>query len=472
MRRHFVSVLLLVPFAVLALSIPAARSQARQPAQEAKQALRLPKIIGSHMVLQRDTELPIWGWAAPGDKVAVRFAGSEAAATADGAGKWMVRLPAMKAGGPHKLTVTGGKSGKIELEDILIGEVWLCSGQSNMAWRVGRADNSKAEIAAANHPRIRLFDVQKVQKPKVADDVGGRWQVCTPKSVEPFSAVAYFFGLKIQEALGVPVGLINASVGGSPIQPWTAAKGYELVEEFAEGKLDKPPQGGMYNGMIAPIVPLPIRGALWYQGESNVKEGWAYNARMKALIAGWRAAWGRGDFPFYFVQLAPYAYYPVGMLPPFWEAQTATLTVPNTGMAVITDLVTNLKDIHPPAKRPVGERLALWALAGAYGRKGVVFSGPMYKSMTVKGGKIIIEFDHVGGGLASRDGKELTHFQIAGADKKFFPAKAVIVGGTVEVSSEKVTQPAAVRFAWENTAQPNLVNKEHLPACPFRTDRW
>ncbi|MHC4983161.1 MAG: sialate O-acetylesterase [Planctomycetota bacterium] len=457
--------------AVAAEDTSPASQQSRKTSEPQGQELRLPNVIASHMVLQRDVEVPIWGWADAGEKVTVVLGEHESTATAGPDGKWMVRLPAMSAGGPHKITVSAA-SRSIELEDVLVGEVWLCSGQSNMVWRLGRTDNGKAEIAAADWPRVRLFNVQRVARAEEAEDVGGSWKVCTPESIVPFSAVGYFFGRKIHEELDVPVGLINSSVGGALIQPWTPAEGYALVEEFAEGKIETPGQGGMYNGMIAPLVPLRIRGVIWYQGESNVKDGWIYYARMKALIAGWRKVWGQGDFPFYFVQLTPYAWYPVGMLPPFREAQAATLGVANTGMVVTTDLVKDLKKIHPSNKRDVGERLALWALAKSYGRDELVYSGPLYKSMTVKGNKIIVEFDHVGGGLASRDGKGLTHFEIAGEDKKFVPAKAVIVERTIEVSSEKVSQPVAARFAWSNTAQPNLINEEGLPGAPFRTDRW
>jgi len=459
---------------------------AEDAGQAAKTALRLPKVIGSGMVLQREMEVPIWGWAAPLQKVtvrlvpsepgspqAVKLTGSEQTATADANGKWMVKLPAMKAGGPHKMTITAaGKAETIELTDILVGEVWVCSGQSNMEWAVSNSYHSKTEIPAANYPQIRLFHVPKVAQAQPADDVNASWKACTPQTVPGFSAVGYFFGREIHKELKVPVGLINASWGGSAIQPWTPAEGYALVPAFVEGKIKNTGEPGMYNGMIHPLIPFAVRGALWYQGESNMGGAPTYCERMKALILGWRKVWGQGEFPFYFVQLAPFAGHRGDLLPIMWEQQTETLGVPNTGMAVITDLVDNVHDIHPKNKVDVGKRLALWAMAKTYGRKDLVYSGPLYKSMSVRGNKIIISFDHVGGGLVSRDGKPLTWFTIAGKDRTFVEAKAEIVGNTVEVSSDKVGEPAAVRFGWGNIPLPNLMNKEGLPASPFRTDRW
>ncbi len=252
------------------------------------------------------------------------------------------------------------------------------------------------------------------------------------------------------------MGLINSSWGGSPIEPWTVA----------EGK-----GGGMYNAMIAPLKPFAIRGAIWYQGESNMANGLNYYDKMKALIEGWRQVWGQ-DFPFYFVEIAPWSGYAPGGLPLLWEGQVASLKIPSTGMAVTTDLVDNIQDIHPKNKFDVGNRLALWALAKDYGKKGLVYSGPLYKSMKVEGDKLRLTFAHVGGGLKSRDGKPLSEFQVAGADGKFVPAEAVIDGDTVIVEAKGVTAPTQARFGWRNTANPNLVNKEGLPASPFQTKNW
>jgi sialate O-acetylesterase len=356
-----------------------------------------------------------------------------------------------------------------------------------------------------------------------ASDVDAYWQECTPDTIPGFSAVAYFFGRELHQQLDVPVGLINTSWGGTRIEPWTPPEGFKAVaavadlpQEYASREAaytkaaaaalekiqdwlpaaEKAAKAGddipappawpagpgpantlpsrLYNAMVHPLVPFSIRGAIWYQGESNLADGMLYHEKMKALIAGWRAVWHEGDFPFLFVQLATFNYGPrtdTTALPRLWEAQSATLAVPNTGMAVVND-ISNVKDIHPKNKQDVGKRLALWALAKTYGQEGLVYSGPAYKSMQVEDGKVRLTFDHVGGGLTSRDGKPLSDFTIAGADKKFAPARAEIEGNTVVVSSPEVKQPAAVRFAWTQTAEPNLSNKEGLPTSSFRTDRW
>jgi sialate O-acetylesterase len=466
-----------VPVFVIIASSIAHAADKPAAAQAGQQQLRLPKVIGSHMVLQRDIELPIWGWAQPQQKVTVRLGENEKTTTAGADGKWMVRLSPMKAGGPHKMTVSseappGAQAATIELEDILVGEVWVCSGQSNMEWSLAGSKDSKSEIPAADYPKIRLFHVPKVSGGEPAADVNAAWKACTPETVPGFSGVAYFFGREIHKEMNVPVGLINASWGGSAIQPWTPAAGYELVKGLAGESSGRKGDSTMFNGMIHPLVPFAIRGALWYQGESNVAGAPAYCDRMKALIGGWRKVWQQGDFPFYYVQLAPYGRYKADVLPAMWEAQTAAMEIPNTGMVVITDLVDNVMDIHPRNKKDVGERLALWAMAKVHGCKDLVYSGPLYKSMSAKGGKVVVEFDHAGGGLTSSDSKPLTWFTIAGKDRRFVEAKAEIVGQTIEVSSDKVPEPVAVRFGWSNVAQPNLVNKEGLPASPFRTDRW
>lgn len=435
----------------------------------------LPKVLSSHMVLQRERPVTIWGWADPREAVTVKLDGATATVKADARGNWKVVLPAVKADGKaHAVTITG--KNKIELDDILIGDVWIGSGQSNMEFALGGSTGAKEAIAAADCPQIRLLHVAKVQAKEPTKDIvvfagprarnqpapppatGPAWKVCTPKTVPSFSAVLYYFGQRLQKETGVPMGLINSSWGGSPIEPWTVVGG--------KG-------GGMYNAMIAPLQPFAIRGAIWYQGETNVfnKNGLAYSDKMKALIGGWREAWGY-EFPFYFVQIAPWSgRYEPGQLPALWEAQVASLKIPGTGMAVTTDLVDNIKDIHPKNKFDVGNRLALWALAKDYQRP-VVYSGPLYKSMKVEGNKVRLAFAHVGGGLKSRDGKPLAEFEIAGADGKFVPAEATIDGEAVVVESKAVSSPAQVRFGWRNEACPNLVNKKGLPASPFKTDGW
>ncbi len=416
----------------------------------------LPKVIGDHMVLQRDRPLPIWGWAEPGEVVTVKLDEATVTAKADAQGNWKVVLPAVKADGKaHTMTISG--KNKIELEDILIGDVWVGSGQSNMEYGLAGSMGGNEAVAAATDSRIRLLQVDKVQVPRAAKDVSSQgWKVCSPQTVPGFAAVLYFFGQRLHKDLDVPVGLVNSSWGGSPIEPWTVTG--------TSG-------GGMYNGMIAPVKPFAIRGAIWYQGESNVGNGLAYAEKMKALIEGWRKVWGY-DFPFYFVQIAPFAGYGPGALPPIWEAQVASLKIPKTGMSVTTDLVQNIGDIHPNNKIDVGNRLALWALAKEYGKKDFVYSGPLYKSMKVDGNKIRLSFAHVGGGLKSRDGKPLTEFEVAAADGKFVPAEATIDGDTVVVQAKEVATPTQARFGWRNVANPNLINKEGLPASPFQTNNW
>jgi len=420
--------------------------------------VKLPAVIDSHMVLQRDVPLPIWGSAEAGEKVSVTFGGKTKQTRADASGKWKVTLDAMKVDGKqHQMIVAGAN--KLVLTDILVGEVWLGSGQSNMEWSVGGSSGGKNAIAdAGNHPAVRLLHVKKVKAGAPARDIvpQRRWSVSSKSSVPGFSGALYFFGLRIQAELRVPVGLINSSWGGSPIEPWTVRNGRG---------------GGMYNAMIAPLAPFPIRGALWYQGESNVGNGFGYFDRMRDLIEGWRGVWG-SDLSFYFVQIAPWARYRPGQLPALWEGQVATLKLPKTGMIVTTDIVHNIGDIHPRNKIDVGERLARWALVGDYGRRNLVYSGPLYKSMKVEGKRIRLSFAHTGKGLASRGNGPLNEFKIAGADGNFVPAQAVIDGDTVVVEAAEVPSPRHVRFGWHKVANPNLVNSAGLPASPFHTDGW
>ncbi len=483
-------------------------------------ALELPAVIGSNMVLQRGVEIPIWGWAAPGEKVSVSFGAASAEATTGDDGRWSVKLPPLAAGGPHQIVVKG-RGQAISLDNVLVGEVWVCSGQSNMEWSIERSANPDAEIAAADHPQIRLFDVPKVPSGAPAKDVEAEWKVCTPESARHFSAVSYFFGRQLQKELGVPIGLIDSSWGGTRIEPWTPAVGLRSVaglgsladeietarKQYSAAKVGavdavaawlpraqkavaagrevpEPPAWpsdpgnshrvpmGLYNGMIYPLLPYSIRGAIWYQGESNMGEGMLYHEKMKALIKGWRQVWANADMPFYFVQLAPFHYRgrsPTA-LAEIWEAQAATLAMPNTGMAGTVD-IGNVNDIHPKNKQDVGKRLALWALAKTYSKGDIVYSGPTYRSMSIEGSKARIHFDYVGGGLVARDERELNWFAVAGEDGEFHPARARIDGDTVVVESSAVAAPKAVRFGWHNEAEPNLSNREGLPAIPFRTQK-
>ncbi len=492
---------------------------------DAEAAVKLPRVIGSNMVLQRDVELPIWGWADPGEEVTVEVKSPDALgelsaattkkATADAAGKWSVKLPAMKAGGPHELTVSGKNA--ITLTNVLVGEVWVCSGQSNMEWSITQSANPQEELANANHPKIRLFHIPKLPAGEPASDVVADWKACETSTAGNFSAVAYYFGRKLQKELDVPIGLINTSWGGTKIEPWTPPVGFQAVESLqalaqqveanttgfgrqkaaalkqyadwlplaqkaaAEGKdIPAPPAWpqhplassgtptGLYNGMIAPIVPFAIRGAIWYQGESNLSDGLVYTEKMKALIAGWRSVWNQGDFPFGFVQLAPYRYGPNWEpMATLWESQTNALSIPNTGMAVITD-IGNLGNIHPKNKQDVGLRLALWALATSYGKNDVEYFGPMFKAAQVEEEKVRVTFDH-GAGLKTTNGEPPTWFEVAGADGKYVTADAKIDGEAVIVSSKEVAVPKSVRYGWYESQTPNLVNGAGLPANPFRS---
>ena len=438
--------------------------------------VRVPHVIDSRMVLQRGVPVTIWGWAGPGDGVTVELAGNKVAAAANTRGEWKVMLPKMKAGGPHKMTISGKNT--ITLTDILVGEVWIGSGQSNMEWGVAGAASAGEAVATAKYPKIRLFLVPKVLSGIPKRDVNATWRACTPGSVRPFSAVLYFFGRKLHKDLDVPVGLIASSWGGSIIEPWTPPAGFAAVEEL-KGLSDKvrtAPKGSlsgwasptaMYNAMISPLVPFTVRGAIWYQGESNLNDGMLYAHKKRALVEGWRKVWGNDKLSFYWAQLAPFNYggdpY---RLPRIWEAQRAAMSIPRTGMAVITD-IGHLGDIHPRNKQDVGKRLALWALAKDYGRD-VIYSGPIYKSMKIEGNKVRVSFDHTGTGLKSRNGEPLNWFEISDGTK-FVKAKAVINGKTVVVSSDQVAKPKAVRFGWHQLAEPNLQNSAGLPACPFRS---
>ena len=421
--------------------------------------VKLPTILDSHMVLQRNVPLNFWGWADAGEEVTVTMGDEVAKTVTSENGTWKVSLGAQKADGKARTITVSGKN-TIELKDILIGEVWVGSGQSNMEWALSSTQGAKEAIAEADHPMIRLFHVPKVQSNDPATDIKADWNVCTPESIPRFSAVLYYFGLKLQKELNVPIGLINSSWGGSPIEPWTIANDTS---------------GGMYNGMIAPLVQYSTQGVIWYQGETNVlrKNGLAYEGKMNDLIGGWRKAFQNPDLAFYFVQIAPWSgRYEEGELPKLWEAQVATLKMPGTGMAVTTDLVDNIADIHPRNKLDVGNRLALWALAKTYQMDGTTYSGPLYKSMSIEGNKARLTFAHTANGLRSSDGNALSEFQVAGNDGKFVAADAIVDGNTVIVSASQVKSPKTVRFGWHKTANPNLVNSAGLPASPFQTDNW
>jgi sialate O-acetylesterase len=481
--------------------------------------ITMPDIFGDHMVLQQGTKLPVWGFAAPSEKVTVSFASQTATTTADREGNWRVDLAPVPLNGagaaPQTMTIAG--SNTITLQDVLVGDVWIASGQSNMNFGMNLLENAPAEIAKANEPQLRLFYVPIQtglipQKYIGAYPLGApyaKWQVCTPQSVaqdgfDGFSAVGYYFGRALQQAVGHPVGIIGTYWGGTSAQAWTSLKGLQSdpalahyvteYQKIAANQIAPPADNtgsptSFYNGMVAPLRPYAIKGVAWYQGESNtgtVGMGEEYHTLLEVLIKDWRDKWNEGDFPFVYVQLASFgnpAQTPSeGLWPYLRESQAKTLEVPHTGMAVAIDLG-NPASIHPKDKSDVGARLALAARHVAYGED-VVYSGPTYDSMQVDGNKITISFKNVGSGLKiaappwKPDGAaiatptELTGFGIAGADRNWVWAQATIDGNKVIVSSDKVPAPVAVRYGWADTPPVDLYNKEGLPASPFRTDNW
>ena len=438
--------------------------------------VKLPKIFGSHMVLQQKSQVSFWGWADPGEEVTVTLNGATATAKAGDDKKWSLKIATPEAGGPHQVVVKG--KNEVKFDDVLIGEVWICSGQSNMEWSVAQSANPAEEAKNGDHPMIRMIKVQRIPAEKPMEDINGEWQAATPQTVSQFSAVGYYFARQLQGELKVPIGMINTSWGGTICEAWTSREALAADPDFkpildraAPFKPGNPNQAAaLFNGMLNPIVPFGIKGAIWYQGESNVSRAVQYRKLFPTMITDWRTRFGQGDFPFLFVQLAPFRYggNPT-LLAELWEAQLKTLALPNTGMSGTTD-IGNINDIHPKNKQDVGKRLALWALAKTYGKADLVYSGPLYDAMSVDGNKVKIKFQHVGGGLVARDGKPLTHFTVAGEDQQFVDATATIEGDTVVVTSDKVAKPVAVRFGWNQLAEPNLANKEGLPASPFRTD--
>lgn len=437
--------------------------------------VKLHGLFSDHMVLQRDMKLPIWGSAAPGEEITVEFAGQKASAKADDKGKWLVALAPVKAGGPHALKVTG-KNNAVALKDVLVGEVWICSGQSNMEWPLEKTRDPKDVIANSKNPNIRLFDVPKTPNATPQTELGepkapakggrqfGRWLECGPETTPTFSGVGYYFGRMLEKDLKVPVGLINSSWGGTAAERWTSKNVFDANPELKGLK-----GSDLYNGMIVPLQPFAFRGVIWYQGEANASRSKQYFPLMNAMIQGWRDDWKQGDFAFLTVQLAPYDQPKVeGVWAELREAQLFTSRkVKNVGMAVITD-AGDPKDIHPKDKMVVGERLALAARAIAYGEK-LVYSGPEFLAANFEGGKAILAFKHIGGGLQAKGGP-LTGFTLAGADGKFHKAEAKIVEGTVVVTCPDVPQPTAVRYGWANYPVCNLYNAEGLPATPFRSD--
>lgn len=487
-------------------------------------------LISEGMVLQQKTKVRVWGTADAGEKVTVKFRDQEASAEPDKDGRWSVQLDSKEAGGPFPMSIQG--KNKIELKDVLVGEVWVCSGQSNMEWTINASNQSDKDVSKNSpaNPMLRMFTVKKNPKDAPVADVTGAWIEAKPETVGAFSAVGYFFGRDLQAKLKVPVGMINSSWGGTRAEAWTsrsvlesnptfksmveqhnqAVKSYAAAVEKAKAENAKPPADPaanpnapsvLYNGMIAPLLPYAIKGSIWYQGESNVGRAYDYRTLFPMMIKNWRDDWKVGEFSFYFVQLAPFQAVVKEPGESAWaelcEAQLLTSKkTPHTGMAVITDFG-HEADIHPTPKQPVGERLALLARAHDYGEK-IEHSGPAFEEMKIDGNKAVLRFSHAGGGMVTReleatdqrkDGKTgqvrgsgwrarpssggsvpLIGFAIAGEDKKFHTAQAKIEGDTVVVWSDMVSKPVAVRYAWASHPLCNLFNKEGLPASPFRTD--
>jgi sialate O-acetylesterase len=487
-------------------------------------AVTLASPFTHHAVLQRDQPIPVWGTADAGEQVTVTFDGQRKTGTAGADGRWLIKLDAHSAGGPYEMTVAGTNT--INLSDILVGEVWICSGQSNMEWSVKKCRNSDAEIASATFPLIRHFKVGHQISDSPLTTCGGTWTVCSPETVGEFTAAGYYFGRKLHQELNVPIGLLNTSWGGTPAEAWTSmtalssnptftnvskewflqadrqANDYaaalakykvtleQWTAEAAAAKVagketpTKPrePQDPakphhqpavLFNGMVNPLIPYGIKGAIWYQGEANASRAAQYQDLLSLMITDWRAHFGQGNFSFYVVQLANYKARAAKPSDSDWaylrEAQhLTTKKLTHTGLAVTIDIGEE-KDIHPKNKQDVGLRLALHALAKDYGKQ-LVYSGPVFQELQINGAEAVIRFNHVGGGLMAK-GDKLTGFAIAGEDKTFVWANAQIVGDTVVVSAPSVSKPVAVRYAWADNPECNLYNKAGLPAVPFRTDQ-
>lgn len=496
--------------------------------------LKLPAVISDNMVLQQQANVTIWGWARAAEKITIKadWYDQDIETVSDVDGKWMTKVKTPFAGGPYNLLISNEQD-QIKIKNILIGEVWLASGQSNMELSLKSSENGTEEVALSAYPQIRLFTVEKKLSGKPLKDIKGSWIICCPETAANFSAVAYYFGREIHKKLSAPIGLIGCSWGGTPIQSWMkkevlsadinfeyyfekddhdeaikskSQKEYNEALEKWQRQVDtakkasrktprKPSTPGplrlqnrcsvLYNGMVKPLIPFAIKGVIWYQGESNAGDAYLYRKTFPAMINSWREDWNQGDFPFYFVQLSnfyknmrenrptkmPDIGQPQGSN---WaelrEAQLMTLSLPNTGMVVTMD-IGDCYDIHPRDKKNVGKRLALWAMAKDYGYKNIVYSGPLYKEMEIEGNKIRLLFDNVGSGLMAKDGM-LKGFAIAGEDQRFVWADAKIDGDTVLVWSEQIEKPVATRYAWSKWIPCNLFNREDLPASPFRTDNW
>lgn len=439
----------------------------------------LPSVFADHMVLQQNSEVAIWGWAEAGETVRIVTSWNSkdtVKVKADNTSAWKTTIKTIGAGGPYTIQILG--NGGVALKNVMLGEVWVCSGQSNMEMNVTwKLINGEEEAAKANNPNIRIFNVQKIGAEFPQQDCHATWTTCTPETMRNTSAVGYFFARELQQKLNVPVGIIVSAWGGTPAEVWIEKSKIESNPELNKNKYNEhfdwwPGNAGtLYNSMIYPFVPYGIAGAIWYQGESNCGNYPIYSDLMKTLIESWRTDFKK-DFPFYFVQIAPYTYGDKGTSEYLREQQDmASKTVPNTGMVVISDLVDNIKDIHPKDKLNVGKRLANYALAETYKQDVGAYKSPGYQSMQVEKGKVRVTFNDVLTGLKCT-GKSPEKFMIAGEDQKFVPATAKIDGKTIILSSKEVKNPVAVRFCFDDTTMPDVFSNEGLPLAPFRTDKW
>lgn len=440
-------------------------------------AVRLPSVIGSHMVLQQNSEVKLWGWCSPAEKIVVRTSWDTITyrTIGESSAKWILKIKTPAAGGPYLITINK----TTVLEDVMIGEVWLCGGQSNMEWSGDQGlKQSLDEAPNANNPDIRFFYIPKSTSLFPQDNCEGSWKVCTPEEMKHFSALGYFFGKKLHKALNVPVGLINSNWGGTSAEVWTPGHLVENDPELKTASQKLIPAawwpnipGYTYNAMINPITGFEIAGVIWYQGEGNAVTYSTYKKLINRMIDAWRHAWNK-EFPFYFVQIAPFAGYGYNNICALQrEAQTTCLSISRTGMVVISDLVDDLSNIHPANKIDVAERLVNLALSENYGKSGLPYKFPMYKAMEKEKGRIRISFDNADNGLISRD-KTISEIYIAGDDRQFLPALAKIEGNSLVVWNKTISTPVAVRFGFSNAAIPNLFSMEGLPVNLFRTDSW
>lgn len=453
--------------------------------------VKMPAIFGDNMLMQRDTNAKMWGTATPGSKVTVTPGWNNKGYTtsADKSGKWNITFPTPGAGGPYSVKVSDGKP--VELKNVMLGDLWICSGQSNMempmkGFKYQPVDGGNMATLRSKNPDIRLFTVKRNSTTVPVDTLTGKWQEACPESVREFSATAYFFGRQLEETLDIPIGLIVTSWGGSACEAWMSD---DMLKAFPEAAARIPVPGGkiesknrtpsvLYKGMLKPLIGLPITGVIWYQGEDNWNRAHTYADMFSTMIKGWRADWGQGDFPLYYCQIAPYDYSiitevgkPVYNSAYLREAQAKVENmVPNVGMAVLMDAGWD-KGIHPSDKRTPGERLALLALGKTYGIKGVACESPVYKSMEIKNDTVIVSFDRAPEWIAGKHSFESTQFKLAGEDKVFHPAKAWISRSKVMVKSDKVPHPVAVRYAFENASEGDLFT-DGLPLSSFRSDNW